>query len=131
VLDVSTKIADHTYLVGDTKLVLTAPTYAITPSNADFYFGFTVNITNSFISITKLNTNSFEIVVETSAPADTGVYPILLTLHDYFTGMTRTTTFTLTVSCVRTIVPGGSVSPASYWIYDEAKPVNLPQYTIT
>jgi hypothetical protein len=63
VLDPLTAITDFTYLVGDAQLTLNAPMYSIVPSIADFFFGFTVNLTNPFISITKLTTTSFQIQV--------------------------------------------------------------------
>ena len=90
-----------TYLVGSTALLLDVPQYTIVPANADISLDYTLGATTPpFITVVQPTSGVFQVTVYTTNTADTGVYPLILTFHEYFSGLTRSTTFTVTVSCV-------------------------------
>ena len=77
------------------------PKYTIEPLDADVSLNYTIDsATPAFIKVVQPTPGVFKVLIATTNTADTGVYPVTLTFHEYFTGMTRTTTFTVTVSCV-------------------------------
>lgn len=126
-----TAIADLNYLVGEPALLLAVPSYTIVPADADTQVDYTLGAsTPNFVTIIQPSAGVFKVQITTSSTASTGIYTIQLTFRELFSTLTRTTTFILTVSCVRTIDMLSSVQPALYYINDPYIDVSIPLYTI-
>lgn len=82
------------------------------------------------MTVVQPSAGVFKVSIDTTATASTGVYTIELIFHEYFSTLTRTTTFVLTVSCVRTIDMLSFVPPVLYYINDPYIDVTIPLYTI-
>lgn len=71
-----------------------------------------------------------KIQISTSNIADTGIYSIDVIYTDNYSGLSKTDTFILTVSCVSSIAPLASLTPVVYYITDPAI-LTYPKYVLT
>jgi hypothetical protein len=131
VIVAGSEIADLNYLIGEPAVILDVPVYSIVPADADIWLDYTLDAgTPSFVSILQPVPGDFKVRIETASSASTGIYTISLTFHEQFSTLTRTTSFELTVSCVRMIDMLSSVSPALYYINDPFIDVIIPSYSL-
>jgi len=82
-----TLIADLTYLVGSPEIVLTRPSYTLTPADADVKFTFALGAsTPSFITLVTTAGNP-NISIVTTDTSKTGIYPIQYTVTEVFSNI--------------------------------------------
>lgn len=87
------------------------------PADADKNLDYTLEAgTPSFVTIVQSTPGVFKVRIYTTSTADTGIYTITVLFHEYFSGLSRTTTFVLTVSCVTSILDNGPMAPQLYYI---------------
>jgi len=127
-----TAIADLTYLIGSTPVMLPVAEYFFWPANAntDSYHALAVS-TPVFVTLVGDPSASPIIQIYTGDPADTSIYSISVTFTDLFSGLSETDTFVLTVSCVQAITQPTTVPRIMYWITDSNINLSFPLYTIS
>lgn len=101
VLVAGTEVADVTYLVGSTAILFDVPEYEVLPLNANTFCSHALGAsTPTFVTLEGDPQGSPQIKVLTSDVNDTGIYNIDVTYTDAFSGIQKTDTFVLTVSCI-------------------------------
>ena len=125
-----TNVSDLTYRVGSPAVLLTAPEYTIEPANAqiDSYHELGPN-TPSFVTLLG-SSGPAQIQIVTTDPSHTGIYEIDIQYTDRFSGLKKTDTFVLTVSCVQQISVINNIPPLIYFITDDPIDVPVPTYQI-
>jgi hypothetical protein len=84
----------------------------------------------AFVTLVGDPFGSPQIRIETLNIADTGIYSIDVIYTDTYSGLTKTDTFVLTVSCVSSIAPLSTLVDVLYYITDPA--INsYPKYVLT
>lgn len=95
---------DLTYLVGSSAIYLTVPEYFIVPANADINdIHSLAPSTPSFVTLEGDPSASPLIKIVTTNVNDTGIYSINIEYTELYSGLKKTDTFELTVSCVQSI----------------------------
>lgn len=121
VLIAGTNILDLTYLVSDPAVSLSVPEYEVLPVNANTRCFHALGAsTPSFVTLIGSPYGSPTIQISTTDVTDTGVYSIDVIYTDEFSGIQKTDTFVLTISCVRAITPTAPLAALTYWITDAA-----------
>jgi len=121
VLVAGTSVNDLTYLVSDPAASLPVPEYEVLPINANTQCFHALGAsTPSFVTLVGSPYGSPIIQILTTDVAKTGVYSIDVTYTDEFSGIQKTDTFILTISCVRVIAPTATLNDVNYWITDSA-----------
>lgn len=122
---------DNTYLISDPAKSLTVPLYMVVPANANIKCKYTLGAsTPAFVSLVGDLYALPVISIYTTDVTKTGVYSIDVIYTDEYSGLLRTDTFVLTVSCVRTISTSSSLTDVMYYISDPAITRN-PSYVLT
>lgn len=126
-----TEVADLTYRVSSPAVLLNVPEYTIQPANANINcFHALGALTPAFVSLVGDPFGSPKIQIMTSTIADTGIYSIDVIYTDEYSGLTKTDTFVLTVSCVSSIAPLAQLTDVIYYITDPAI-FSYPKYVLT
>jgi hypothetical protein len=121
VLVAGTNVNDITYLVSDPAVSLAVPEYEVLPVNANTQCFHALGAsTPSFATLIGSPYGSPTIQISTADVADTDVYSIDVIYTDEFSGIQKTDTFVLTISCVRAITPTAPLAAVTYWITDAA-----------
>jgi hypothetical protein len=112
-------------------LFLNVPQYTIVAANANVNcYYYLASGTPAFVTLDGDPYNSPKIKVSTTDVAHTGVYSITIFFKDNFSGLVRSDTFELTVSCVRAIALRASLTNINYWITDTVQ-TRTPLYDLT
>ena len=128
-----TEISDLTYLVGSPQVLLNVPQYTIEPSNANRLISYSVSSSPpaDFIAIVEPTPRVFKVQILTFDAAVTGIYTVDVTYTENYSGLTSSDTFILTVSCVKSLAIGSSMSPVLYYISDPAIDSAIPLFKQT
>ena len=123
-----TIIPDQNYLIGSSASNLLAYQYEFLPYDAQLDVVYSLINPPGFVQLVNMTGNW--IVILTNDPQDTGVYTIQVKTTDRESGLTKTQSFELTISCVRQIDPTEPLSDVTYWITDP-EILRLPRYNLT
>lgn len=107
--------------MSDPAVSLPVPEYEVLPVNANTQCFHSLSASKpSFVTLVGSPYGSPTIQILTTDVADTGVYSIDVTYSDEFSGIQKTDTFVLIISCVRAIAPTAPLADVTYWITDTA-----------
>ena len=104
VLVAGTQLIDMNYSIGSPQVILSAPQFDVFPANADKKLIYSLDpSTPAFVTLVPDGSGVPTLHILSSSNADLGVYTISVKVTEFFSGVTTTTSFTLTVSCVHSI----------------------------
>jgi hypothetical protein len=108
-------------LISDPAMILSVPLYDTVPINANTRCFYSLAAsTPLFVTLVGDVYSLPTIRIQTTDVTKTGVYNIDVLFTDEYSGLQRTDTFQLTVSCVRSIVETAVLADVEYFITDTA-----------
>jgi len=124
----STLIADQNYLVGSSPLILLAPLYDYLPVGSVLDVVYT--LVNPPAFVTLVESAGTWVRIETSDATNTNTYVIEVKTTDNQSGLFKSQTFTLVVSCVQQINIPAALTDVEYFITDAAI-LRYPTFILT
>lgn len=127
-----TAIADFTYWITETEILTASPRYTPVPANADKQLSYTLDpSTPAFVTLVADPSGIPNVRVFSSSNNDIGAYSISIIVTEFWSHISKTQNFTLTVACVRSIQQFGVIPPTIYYIGDTSIDLTIPLYSLT
>jgi len=102
----------------------------VLPANADKQFIYTLApATPSFVTLQPNAGGVPSLHVSTSNNSDLGIFGVTIVISEFWSNVSITHSFTLTVACVRSIDQFGFILPILYYTADNAIEVPIPVYS--